>query len=374
MNLTNGPLTTSKRIQWIDALRGFSMILVVFHHQMEAIFSVGNDQAIATIFATFRMPLFFFVSGFFAFRVAEKWTASMIKRVVALKLKAQIFGMLVFYSLFLYISGKPLNTIVTEGICNYWFTIALFQMFMIYLIVAVTAKLLLSDKLVVIGLIALTLAITGVPLLLGSTTAMYQYRICRILAWPGVCMYFQFFVLGIFTRKYFPVVEQIIRRDWVRATAITVYVALLLLVFNSSFEKWNNMAYTIVYSEMVKYVGLLVVFIFFYSAASYFDGDSRVSRWMKFVGTRTLDIYYLHWFFLPSLPWLASYLADSNGNEVTMQLLVGITLSVVVVALCLFVSSIIRSSSTLATWLFGVKPVKAPANTGAVAGTTMKSN
>lgn len=185
-----------------------------------------------------------------------------------------------------------------------------------------------------------------------------------------VCMYFQFFVLGIFTRKYFPIVEQIIRRDWVRATAITVYVALLLLVFNSSFETWNNMAYTIVYSEMVKYVGLLVVFIFFSSAASYFDGDSRMSRWMKFVGTRTLDIYYLHWFFLPSLPWLASYLSDSNGNEVTMQLLVGITLSVVVVALCLFVSSIIRSSSTLATWLFGVKPVKAPANTGAVAGTT----
>lgn len=183
-------------------------------------------------------------------------------------------------------------------------------------------------------------------------------------------MYFQFFVLGIFTRKYFPIVEQIIRRDWVRATAITVYVALLLLVFNSSFETWNNMAYTIVYSEMVKYVGLLVVFIFFSSAASYFDGDSRMSRWMKFVGTRTLDIYYLHWFFLPSLPWLASYLSDSNGNEVTMQLLVGITLSVVVVALCLFVSSIIRSSSTLATWLFGVKPVKAPANTGAVAGTT----
>ena len=54
-----------KRIEYLDALRGFTMILVVMSHV--ALFNLGvdvrSDGCYHTYFQLFRMPLFFFVSG-----------------------------------------------------------------------------------------------------------------------------------------------------------------------------------------------------------------------------------------------------------------------------------------------------------------------
>ena len=45
------------RLAWIDALKGFGILLVVFAHYM-------LPQALDTYIFSFHMPLFFFVSGF----------------------------------------------------------------------------------------------------------------------------------------------------------------------------------------------------------------------------------------------------------------------------------------------------------------------
>ena len=57
------------RLGWLDALRGFTMLLVVTNHV--ALKSFGMQirwSAALQFFLLFRMPLFFFISGFLPIR------------------------------------------------------------------------------------------------------------------------------------------------------------------------------------------------------------------------------------------------------------------------------------------------------------------
>ena len=61
-------LNKRPRMEWLDAMRGFTMILVVAYHV--SIFSLGQNITQSTalsFFVMFRMPIFFFVSGFLAY-------------------------------------------------------------------------------------------------------------------------------------------------------------------------------------------------------------------------------------------------------------------------------------------------------------------
>ena len=82
LNSTTEPLavkaqTPNKtRLGWLDALRGFTMLLVVTNHV--ALKSFGMQikwSAAIQFFLLFRMPLFFFISGFLAYKVSRVWNA-----------------------------------------------------------------------------------------------------------------------------------------------------------------------------------------------------------------------------------------------------------------------------------------------------------
>ncbi len=63
------------RIEWIDCLRGLTMILVIYRHFTVFVFKVEDsfgvtepmDSFICDFLKLVRMPLFFFVSGFIAY-------------------------------------------------------------------------------------------------------------------------------------------------------------------------------------------------------------------------------------------------------------------------------------------------------------------
>ncbi|MDO4800591.1 MAG: acyltransferase family protein, partial [Prevotellaceae bacterium] len=63
------------RLEWIDAMRGFTMILVVAYH----VALQGFDEEVKLssslpFLVLFRMPLFFFISGFLSYRSNADWS------------------------------------------------------------------------------------------------------------------------------------------------------------------------------------------------------------------------------------------------------------------------------------------------------------
>lgn len=78
---------------------------------------------------------------------------------------------------------------------------------------------------------------------------------------------------------------------------------------------------------------------------------------LQYIGKRTLDIYLIHWFLLPYLPQIGELLSASSKiyNNVVLELVIGGGFSLIVIAVCLVVSNILRTSPILAKYLFGAK-------------------
>lgn len=55
------------RIQYLDCMRGFTMILVVYSHLVIFGYQVDGRNLMNGVFLLFIMPLFFWVSGYLAY-------------------------------------------------------------------------------------------------------------------------------------------------------------------------------------------------------------------------------------------------------------------------------------------------------------------
>ncbi len=79
-----------------------------------------------------------------------------------------------------------------------------------------------------------------------------------------------------------------------------------------------------------------------------------IGRILQYIGKRTLDVYLLHYFFLPRNLDIVGDFFFTNSNP-SIEFFCSFLLAIIVVGLCLVVSNVIRTSDTLAHWLFGVK-------------------
>ena len=99
--------------------------------------------------------------------------------------------------------------------------------------------------------------------------------------------------------------------------------------------------------------GMWMVFTVFRLSASWLM-KLNLSKPLQYVGTRTLDIYLLHFFFLPR--FLVTYTAQLKAfDSQFLEFLVIMGVSLIILALCLLVSYVIRLSPFLGHYLFGVK-------------------
>lgn len=115
------------------------------------------------------------------------------------------------------------------------------------------------------------------------------------------CRVFPVFAFGILARKYYHRFEQLLLSNSFRTIVIVSYTFLLLAVygFDKAFANYNSAVYNIFSMVLIRYAGLSTVFVLFYNNSTYFAGDEKPCRWLRFVGRRTLDIYMLHVFFFP---------------------------------------------------------------------------
>ena len=80
----------------------------------------------------------------------------------------------------------------------------------------------------------------------------------------------------------------------------------------------------------------------------------HLSKPLQYVGTRTLDIYLLHYFFLPR--FLIPYADQLRAYDSQfIEFLVILAIALVVLAITLLASYLIRLSPFLGHYLFGVK-------------------
>lgn len=343
------------RINYIDALRGFTMMLVVFAHVLTFGFDM-NDSFISQLFVTFRMPMFFFISGYIAYKGIDQWDGAFFKKMLKKKAVVQIIPATVFWLLFVVwlCQGKttPWEYIAEKGFVGYWFTYTLLVFFVIYYTISLIANRMRPDAggrfldfaLCVVALVGIVAYIV--------LTALVKKQFLYAFSFLNVCIYFQFFAFGILCKRHLATFEKMLKKDWLLVSAMVTFVACLFVLFHPRIEPHvPRLLNMLCMREVVRYAGLIIVFAFFFHHASYFNRDNWFVKTLLFVGRRTLDIYLLHFFFMP----YRNPIHGLDSQMFVVQLLVATAMSVVVVALCLAISRVIRMSSFLGHYLLGAK-------------------
>lgn len=356
-NISNETPRRGGRINYIDALRGLSMILVVLAHVFLLMSPRHWDGSpVASVLMSFRMPLFFFVSGFFAYKAIDKWTQTIVTDILIRKIRAQVLCATLFYILYQLVNNCPPFFFLEDGYGYFWFTIALFQMFVLYVVLNLLSRLLR------VNLVDGGLAVLAVLSCIFGLTVI-NFRTGIVLSWHQILTYLPFFAVGILSRRHWDTFQAILRRDWFRTLMIVLFVAGCFMFYNGRYHQPSDTGTYLLQGILHRFSGMFSVLIFFHTRADYFDGNHAVARFLRYTGQRTLDIYMMHMFFMPHLyqtGWFNSLLAP---NMVVYKLAVTVPTALAIVCLCLLCSSLLRSSHFLAVWLFGVrnKPAARPA-------------
>ena len=340
-------MAPSKRLNYIDALRGTTMFLVVFGHILT--FSLGAHHSfLSNLFLCFRMPTFFFISGFVAYKAVDRWSGALYRRMVGKKLVVQIIPASFFFCLYYLLLGKnPLTFFLAHGFQGYWFTFVLLVMLLIFFTISWMAKLAKRPWLQDVGLVVVAVACAVATPLLFHNDTLNNFSV------NNLCRFFQFFTLGVLTRKYYANVTRLLTGNWAVTFTLAVFVASLFLLFHPAVTLPKSL-WWLLRLEVVGYAGVVLIFAFFYRHRAFFDNtDNRLVRCMLYVGQRTLDIYLIHYFFVPNQ---LSFMPELEGiSQFVVHFLVAAAGAIVITALSLAVSRVIRLSPFLGHYLLGAK-------------------
>lgn len=359
-------MVQSKRIEYIDALRGFTMILVVFCH-IESHSFYNDPSIIGRILMTFRMPLFFFISGYIAYKAHKMWNINSYVSDCFKKIKVQLIPTIVFGLTYAYlIDQSNITTFLTDPLkLGYWFTITLLSMFLIYYTTSfLYAKIALPKgedyidnkkniyAIILIGLVGVVLVSEKLFLKIFPSQAL----IYDTLSLSQLSSYFPFFIFGIIASMYKKSFEQITDNKYVITSILILFIAItttrILLLQQPEHIVAQYDLYIKLAMGLNGILGITIVYKFFQKHQDSFTQEKTLGKYLQYIGRRTLDIYLLHYFLLPDLKFMGEFMGSSST---VVGLFTNIIISLMVIIVCLIISNTIRLSPILAHYLFGAK-------------------
>jgi uncharacterized membrane protein len=162
-----------------------------------------------------------------------------------------------------------------------------------------------------------------------------------------------FFWFGTFVKKHFEQFIQLTNKPLIIGSLLGLFVVMNIYPTIFSMKGIEYIAYL-----LAGFSGVIVFFTLFRYLYTLVHIPSspihQTSSILKFVGRRTLDIYLIHYFFLP---YHIEYLADSLNlqENAFLCMLVSLPIAIAVTAISLLVSYIIRLSPFLGKYLLGAK-------------------
>lgn len=332
----------TKRIEYIDALRGFTMFLVVVMHVGGMCFapSAGSFHSILKLV---RMPMFFLISGFVFYKASVVWNWQHIKAFFKKKIPVQLLSPLLFYLVYLHIHKIGLYDGLFDGPKQgFWFTFVLFEFFVFCAIVRFFVRNKWGDViLVIMGLCFYPFSWPGIRDALPIPNDILEFF--SFMHW----YLFIYFVLGILLKKYFDVVQRWLDSRWFLAFCILFFF--LGIPFQNLIPVKNA-----IISFPLSLAGLVILFSFFRQKQDLFSSKTRLGRIFQYTGRRTLDIYLIHYFLLPlQLKEVVTVFHDYSMPII--EFAISTLIALLIMAVCLLIGNIIRLSPVLAHWIFGAK-------------------
>ena len=289
------------RLSWIDYARGLAIILVCYRHVFEGSKEAGIRvdnyiflEYINILLYSFRMPLFFIISGLFI-------TSSLQKKGLKLYITDRARGILYPYFLwgFIQLSLQIIFTKYTNGhptvwsyfnlfffpreIAQFWYLYALFNVSVIYSLARFFLKLIPAYN-IIIGIVFFYIS-----------SIIYQHN---IITGPvfDILHYYIFFAIGDFVKSYLLDLKNL---KYFESGRNLLFMILPFVCCQLYFLLQNLNHYTIKYMYVEFYeptIFLIIALVgckFIIHLTFYFQSKDLL-KWLTILGRNSLYIYVSH--------------------------------------------------------------------------------
>ncbi len=334
----------NERIEYIDALRGFAIMLVVMMHVSN--FCLGAAYRVftyQTVIFEFVMPSFFFISGFVFYKginLDRFKTLSFLKK----KILTLIITPTILLCIYLCIYKIPLvDAVCMESKAGYWFTFVLFGCFCFYILLSFILQYEYGN--IVIGLVSLGCYICTSSAMLERMALDETIRGVLSIGYWG---YFFFFWMGTCVKERFAQFQKLLDANWLMPLSIVLFISCNVFHGICKIHTLRTL--------LCQSTGLFIVFGFFRYYQQSFTRQTKIGATLQYIGRRTLDIYLLHYFFLPvNLKNLFPYFFQTSLPA--LELVVSLLIAGVVIVLCLIVGGVLRINPEMAHLMWGAKRI-----------------
>ncbi len=198
--------TMKQRLEYIDAARGLAIFAVVYSHICLFCLPGYDSSMIVDFLRSYFLNAFFFISGYMAWKPIEKFENNVLrlcrKSIVHLLIPTMVVG--TFYALIYHI---PILTFCFNGAkFGYWFTFALFEIFIIYYLVSALSAFLKSPIFRVTTIIIISIVFYCLNKYFTLDSSIYN-----LFCFDSICYYFLFFGLGIIAHEYKALIRKYLR-------------------------------------------------------------------------------------------------------------------------------------------------------------------
>lgn len=315
-----------QRVTYYDQMRGLAIILMIVGHLTQFGFGWHNTD-VNRFLEIFDMPVFFYISGYFAYKGLV--TKSDVLLQLWNKVRSIAIPLLVWCLVWTSThNGESWIHMISRCGGRYWFLYTLLLLSLFFIIYEQLARLIKNPVLYV---------------------ALWLLPFCVLVLmkvkWGGKNMwfpvsnmlnYYRYYLVGFLCRKYQPLNNLLFNNSIVYAIS-AVALSLQFIYFDKCF-------YPLIFAGAM---GAIILMQSIFARLDYSAKGSLLLHRLAYLGTKTLPIYLIHYFFIPDF----SNIIDCK--TFIWQLTICLLLSIPIILVTLVVERIINDNKYLRLILFG---------------------
>ena len=335
-------------IEYLDAIRGFAIILVVIGHAIawsytdwhEICLYVSSQPSnykiggmVWQIIYSFHMALFFVVSGFLS------GNSIVTKQSIISKVQNKVIRLLIPY----FATGYLIYFV--RGNWGYWFLLALFIVSILWLFMS-----LLLNRINHHNSIWIDIVVMGMFYFLLRLLAFY-IPVTGIVLNSNVLKYFVPFCFGVLMKRHQGLAKMV-----QSPYTFTVCLILFVLLFSTRYITDYPILYKTIekvnfFTSVLAILACVVVFHMFIEGV-----PQKYEKCLAYLGRNSLPIYILHILFVIQIHEVGCFILQQNAvTSITLQIVYSLIISAIAISLSLFTYRVLRHSALIRLLMFGEK-------------------
>ena len=345
----------SPRLDYVDTMRGLMILMVVYFH---AICCVNTNTGwhyslFAGILQYIRMPLFFLITGFFAYGVYD---VHLFKKRFNNRFRKQFIPTVFFFFIVAWLRKSNLSDVIVDDIkLAYWFTYSLFQVWLLYAIIALCfsySKIQKKHELLVIILLTIVL-FPFKTILYSCFPDVFDTNISKILSLSKTLEFSPYFFVGVILKMIFDRLIFFCDASKLTSSGGKTLILILLCAFIYSTRLWHPFWHPLL-NRVSELLGIMVTILIFSKTQSFWSSKNKIAQYLRYLGKNTLPIYLISGIIFLAfekahlLDWMADYI-----NVFIIEFPVTIIIAIFISHCCLYVDSFIKRIKKVHQLIFG---------------------